>query len=89
MNNNYEKNKLFTSVLIMISAFLTASGALLKRKTKLLFLLCFFMPSVVFSYEFPPERSESDAENEIGLKALEPGFLLLPQFQISSKKPTS
>ena len=50
----------------MISAFLNASGALLKRKTKLLFLLCFFMPSVVFSYEFPPERSESDAENEIG-----------------------
>jgi len=32
----------------MISAFLNASGALLKRKTKLLFLLCFFMPSVVF-----------------------------------------
>ena len=50
----------------MFSAFLNASGALLKRKTKLLFLLCFFMPSVVFSYEFPPERSESDAENEIG-----------------------
>jgi len=49
----------------MISAFLTASGALLKRKTKLLFLLCFLIPSVVFSYEFTAERSESDAENEI------------------------
>jgi hypothetical protein len=50
----------------MISAFLNASGALLKRKTKLLFLLCFFMPSVVFSYEFPPERTKREADKELG-----------------------
>ena len=24
------------------------------------------MPSIVLSFEFPPERSENDAENEIG-----------------------
>jgi hypothetical protein len=68
MKINYEEqeNQYINFCSPMISAFLTASGGLLKRKTKLFFLLCFFMPSVVFSYEFPPERSESDAENEIG-----------------------
>jgi hypothetical protein len=51
-----KKIKILTSGSPMISAFLTASGALLKRKTKLLFLLCFLIPSVVYSYEFPPEQ---------------------------------
>ena len=50
----------------MISAFLTASGALLKRKTKLFFLLCFLIPSVGFSYEFPPERTKREADKELG-----------------------
>ena len=50
----------------MISAFLTASGALLKRKTKLLFLLCFLIPSAVYSYEFPPERTKRAADKELG-----------------------
>ena len=67
MKINYEEkvNQYINFCSPIISAFLTASGALLKRKTKLLFLLCFFIPSVVFSYEFPPERFESDAD-EIG-----------------------
>ena len=50
----------------MISTFLSANKASLKRKTKLLFLLCFLKPSVVLSYNFPPDRPEIDAENEIG-----------------------
>ena len=50
----------------MLVALLIAIGPLLKRLSKLLFFLCFFMPSIVLSFEFPPERSENDAENEIG-----------------------
>ena len=50
----------------MLVALLIAIWPLLKRLSKLLFFLCFFMPSIVLSFEFPPERSENDAENEIG-----------------------
>ena len=50
----------------MLVALLIAIGPLLKRLSKLLFFLCFFMPSIVLSFEFSPERSENDAENEIG-----------------------
>ena len=50
----------------MLVALLIVIGPLLKRLSKLLFFICFFMPSIVLSFEFPPERSENDAENEIG-----------------------
>jgi hypothetical protein len=61
-----KKINILTSGSPMISAFLTASGALLKRKTKLFFLLCFLIPSVGFSYEFPPERTKREADKELG-----------------------
>ncbi|RTZ90341.1 MAG: hypothetical protein DSY93_04850, partial [SAR324 cluster bacterium] len=61
-----KKINILTSGSPMISAFLAASGALLKRKTKLLFLLCFLIPSVVYSYEFPPERTKREADKELG-----------------------
>ena len=50
----------------MIFGFFVNSRVSLKRKTKLLFLLCVLKPSIILSYDFPPERSESDGQIEIG-----------------------
>jgi len=58
--------KLFSCTQPLITEFASGSRLYLNRKIKLLFLFCFLMPSIVFSFEFPPERSESDADNEIG-----------------------
>jgi len=57
---------LFSCTQPLITEFASGSRLYLNRKIKLLFLFCFLMPSIVFSFEFPPERSESDADNEIG-----------------------
>ena len=59
-------NNRFAFSLIMSAALPFARGSFLSRINKLWFLLCFFMPSMVLSYDFPPERSISDAETEIG-----------------------
>ena len=56
----------FAFSLLMSAALPFARGSFLSRITKLWFLLCFFMPSMVLSYDFPPERSLSIAETEIG-----------------------
>jgi len=58
--------KMFSNTQPLITEFAHGSRLYLNRKIKLLFLFCFLMPSIVFSFEFPPERSESDADNEIG-----------------------
>ena len=88
----------FAISLLMSAGLPFARGSFLSRITKLWFLLCFFMPSMVLSYDFPPERSLSVAETEIGwlvalclllLKVLDLGFLLQPQFQMFIKVVTS
>ena len=33
---------------------------------KFWFLLCLFMPSIAFSYQFPPERTVREADKELG-----------------------
>ena len=53
----------FFQILFVLVALFIVIGPLLKRLSKLFFFLCFFMPSIVLSFEFPPERSENDAKN--------------------------
>ena len=36
------------------------------RMAKFWFLLCLLLPSVTFSYEFPPERTVREADKELG-----------------------
>ena len=38
----------------------------LREKPNYFFFSIFLCRHVVFSYQFPPERSENDSENEIG-----------------------
>ncbi|SVA25477.1 uncharacterized protein METZ01_LOCUS78331 [marine metagenome] len=56
----------FAFSLLMSAALPFARGSFLSRITKLWFLLCFFMPSMVLSYEFPPERTQREADKELG-----------------------
>ena len=42
----------------------------MSRIIKLWLLLFFFVPAAALSYEFPPERSNSDAETEFGWMVL-------------------
>ena len=56
----------FAFSLLMSAALPFARGSFLSRITKLWFLLCFFMPSMVLSYEFPPERTLREADKELG-----------------------
>jgi hypothetical protein len=59
-------DKLFSKILTVITVPSFGNGSFLSRKIRLLFLCCFLLPSIVFSVDFPPERSASDADNEIG-----------------------
>ena len=36
------------------------------RMAKFWFLLCLFLPSIAFSYEFPPERTVREADKKLG-----------------------
>ena len=59
-------DKLFSKILTVITVPAFGNGSFLNRKIRLLFLCFFLLPSIVFSIDFPPERSTSDADNEIG-----------------------
>ena len=59
-------DKLFSNITFVITAPSFDRGLAFNRRS-LVFFLCFFlMPSIVFSVDFPPDRSASDTDNEIG-----------------------
>ena len=57
--------KLHSNIQRIITAFVCGKSSF-SRKIKLLFICSFLMPTLVFSFDFPPERSESAADKEIG-----------------------
>ncbi len=58
--------KLFFSTLRVFASLVCGSASSLSRRSKLLFLSCLLMPSLAFSFEFPPERTEREADKELG-----------------------
>ena len=58
--------KLFFSTLRVFTSLVCGSASSLSRRSKLLFLSCLLMPSLAFSFEFPPERTEREADKELG-----------------------
>ncbi len=50
----------------MKSVILNTGKYLFGSKIILWFLSCLFLPSMVFSYEFPPERTVREADKELG-----------------------
>jgi hypothetical protein len=50
----------------MFTLSMIPGKSLFSRKTKLWLIFCFFMPSMALAFEFPPERSKSEAETELG-----------------------
>jgi len=58
--------KIFVSALLMGIAFLFIGESFLKKITQVCFLIFILTPSILFSYDFTPDRSLSDAETEIG-----------------------
>ena len=63
---NQKMVKLFFSTLRVFTSLVCGSASSLSRRSKLLFLSCLLMPSLAFSFEFPPERTEREADKELG-----------------------
>ncbi len=59
-------DKLSFSTLRVFASLVCGSTSSLSRRSKLLFLSCLLMPSLAFSFEFPPERTEREADKELG-----------------------
>ena len=59
-------DKLSFSTLRVFASLVCGSASSLSKRSKLLFLSCLLMPSLAFSFEFPPERTEREADKELG-----------------------
>ena len=58
--------KLSFSILRVFASLVWGRTSSLIRRSKLMFLSCFLIPSLAFSFEFPPERTEREADKELG-----------------------
>ena len=58
--------KLSFSTLRVFASLVCGSASSLSKRSKFLFLSCLLMPSLAFSFEFPPERTEREADKELG-----------------------
>ena len=58
--------KIFISTFSNNTLILVKGRYLFIRMAKFWFLLCLFLPSIAFSYEFPPERTVREADKELG-----------------------